>query len=130
MLVTRKVSSTSDSNAAASGSVVESLLGFAQERRPGGVAGVEAAAQPLGAGRQVAVQAQAPLAASQRQRRVDAARPERFGASAGQLSALTTTNLDALRAYLDGVAAFRRGVFQTATPPAMSFGARAYLFIM
>ena len=38
------------------------------------------------------------------------------GASAGQLSALTTTNLDALRAYLDGVGSFRRGVFQTATP--------------
>ena len=38
------------------------------------------------------------------------------GASSAQLSALTTTNLDALRAYLDGVAAFRRGVFQTATP--------------
>ena len=38
------------------------------------------------------------------------------GASAGQLSALTTTNLDALRAYLDGVADFRRGVYQTATP--------------
>ena len=38
------------------------------------------------------------------------------GASAGQLSALTTTNLDALRAYLDGVAAYRRGAFQNATP--------------
>jgi eukaryotic-like serine/threonine-protein kinase len=38
------------------------------------------------------------------------------GASADQLSALTTTSLDALRAYLDGVAAFRRGVFQTSTP--------------
>ena len=38
------------------------------------------------------------------------------GASTGQLSALTTTNLDALRAYLDGVSAFRRGVYQTATP--------------
>ncbi|HJR50381.1 MAG TPA: hypothetical protein VJ794_04695, partial [Gemmatimonadales bacterium] len=38
------------------------------------------------------------------------------GASAAQLSALTTTNLDALRAYLDGVAAFRRGAFQNATP--------------
>jgi tetratricopeptide (TPR) repeat protein len=38
------------------------------------------------------------------------------GASAAQLSALTTTDLDALRAYLDGVAAFRRGNFQTATP--------------
>ncbi len=38
------------------------------------------------------------------------------GASSAQLSALTTTNLDALRAYLDGVAAFRRGSFQNATP--------------
>ena len=38
------------------------------------------------------------------------------GASSAQLSALTTTNLDALRAYLDGVAAFRRGNFQSATP--------------
>jgi eukaryotic-like serine/threonine-protein kinase len=38
------------------------------------------------------------------------------GASSAQLSALTTTNLDALRAYLDGVAAFRRGNFQNATP--------------
>jgi serine/threonine-protein kinase len=38
------------------------------------------------------------------------------GASSAQLSALTTTNLDALRAYLDGVAAFRRGAFQNATP--------------
>ena len=38
------------------------------------------------------------------------------GASAAQLSALTTTNLDALRAYLDGVAAYRRGAFQNATP--------------
>ena len=38
------------------------------------------------------------------------------GASSAQLSALTTTNLDALRAYLDGVAAYRRGAFQTATP--------------
>ncbi|HKU63141.1 MAG TPA: serine/threonine-protein kinase [Gemmatimonadales bacterium] len=38
------------------------------------------------------------------------------GASADQLSALTTTSLDALRAYLDGVAAFRRGVFQASTP--------------
>jgi tRNA A-37 threonylcarbamoyl transferase component Bud32/tetratricopeptide (TPR) repeat protein len=38
------------------------------------------------------------------------------GASSAQLSALTTTNLDALRAYLDGVSAFRRGAFQNATP--------------
>ena len=38
------------------------------------------------------------------------------GASASQLSSLTTTSLDALRAYLDGVAAFRRGAFQRATP--------------
>ena len=38
------------------------------------------------------------------------------GASAAQLSALTTTSLDALRAYLDGVAAYRRGAFQNATP--------------
>jgi len=38
------------------------------------------------------------------------------GASSAQLSALTTTNLDALRAYLDGVAAYRRGAFQDATP--------------
>jgi serine/threonine-protein kinase len=38
------------------------------------------------------------------------------GADASQLSALTTTNLDALRAYLAGVGAFRRGVFQDATP--------------
>ncbi|HEX3275410.1 MAG TPA: hypothetical protein VHR43_11180, partial [Gemmatimonadales bacterium] len=38
------------------------------------------------------------------------------GASSAQLSALTTTNLDALRSYLDGVAAYRRGAFQTATP--------------
>jgi eukaryotic-like serine/threonine-protein kinase len=38
------------------------------------------------------------------------------GATSAQLSALTTTNLDALRAYLDGVAAYRRGVFQNATP--------------
>jgi serine/threonine-protein kinase len=37
------------------------------------------------------------------------------GASQNQLSALTTTNLDALRAYLDGVTAYRRGNFQTAT---------------
>jgi serine/threonine-protein kinase len=38
------------------------------------------------------------------------------GASSAQLSALTTTSLDALRAYLDGVAALRRGVYQTSTP--------------
>jgi tetratricopeptide (TPR) repeat protein len=38
------------------------------------------------------------------------------GASSAQLSQLTTTNLDALRAYLDGVAAYRRGAFQNATP--------------
>jgi serine/threonine-protein kinase len=38
------------------------------------------------------------------------------GASSAQLSALTTTNLEALRAYLDGVAAYRRGAFQDATP--------------
>ena len=38
------------------------------------------------------------------------------GASSAQLSALTTTNLDALRAYLDGVAAYRRGAFQNSTP--------------
>jgi tetratricopeptide (TPR) repeat protein len=38
------------------------------------------------------------------------------GARSGQLSALTTTSLDALRAYLDGVAAFRRGAFQVSTP--------------
>jgi tetratricopeptide (TPR) repeat protein len=38
------------------------------------------------------------------------------GASANQLSALTTTSLDALRAYLDGAAAFRRGAFQVSTP--------------
>jgi tetratricopeptide (TPR) repeat protein len=38
------------------------------------------------------------------------------GASSAQLSALTTTNLSALRAYLDGVSAFRRGVYQTSTP--------------
>jgi len=38
------------------------------------------------------------------------------GASSAQLSALTTTNLDALRAYLDGVGAYRRGAFQNATP--------------
>ena len=44
------------------------------------------------------------------------------GASADQLSALTTTNLDALRAYLDGVAAYRRGAFQTRTPTALPRG--------
>jgi tetratricopeptide (TPR) repeat protein len=38
------------------------------------------------------------------------------GASSAQLSALTTTNLDALRPYLDGIAAHRRGAFQNATP--------------
>jgi len=38
------------------------------------------------------------------------------GASTQQLSALTTTNLDALRAYLDGVVAYRSGVFEKATP--------------
>jgi serine/threonine-protein kinase len=38
------------------------------------------------------------------------------GASSTQLSALTTTSLEALRAYLDGVAAYRRGAFQNATP--------------
>ncbi len=38
------------------------------------------------------------------------------GASQNQLSALTTTNLDALRAYLDGVTAYRRAAFQVATP--------------
>jgi len=38
------------------------------------------------------------------------------GARANQLSALTTTNLDALRAYLDGVGAYRRGAYQVATP--------------
>jgi tetratricopeptide (TPR) repeat protein len=38
------------------------------------------------------------------------------GARSGQLSALTTTSLDALKAYLDGVAAFRRGAFQVSTP--------------
>jgi TolB-like protein len=37
------------------------------------------------------------------------------GASAQQLSALTTTNLDALRAYLDGQAAYRRGGFEAAS---------------
>jgi serine/threonine-protein kinase len=38
------------------------------------------------------------------------------GASQQQLSSLTTTSLDALRAYLDGLAALRRGAFSTATP--------------
>ena len=38
------------------------------------------------------------------------------GARSAQLAALTTTSLDALRAYLDGVAAYRRGAFQVATP--------------
>ena len=38
------------------------------------------------------------------------------GASQQQLSSLTTTSLDALRAYLDGVAAMRRGAFSTSTP--------------
>ena len=38
------------------------------------------------------------------------------GASATQLSSLTTTNLDALRAYLDGATAYRRGAFEIATP--------------
>ncbi|MEP6689209.1 MAG: hypothetical protein ABJC36_12745, partial [Gemmatimonadales bacterium] len=38
------------------------------------------------------------------------------GANSSQLSALTTTNLDALRTYLDGVGAYRRGAFQNATP--------------
>jgi tetratricopeptide (TPR) repeat protein len=38
------------------------------------------------------------------------------GARSGQLSALTTTSLEALKAYLDGVAAFRRGAFQVSTP--------------
>ncbi len=38
------------------------------------------------------------------------------GARPTQLSALTTTNLDALRAYLDGVTAFRRGAFDRSTP--------------
>jgi tetratricopeptide (TPR) repeat protein len=37
------------------------------------------------------------------------------GASAQQLSALTTPNLDALRAYLDGQAAYRRGSFEHST---------------
>ena len=38
------------------------------------------------------------------------------GAQASQVSALTTTSLEALRAYLDGMAAFRRGAFQLSTP--------------
>ncbi|MGH7499566.1 MAG: hypothetical protein ACREL3_12030 [Gemmatimonadales bacterium] len=38
------------------------------------------------------------------------------GTSSAQLSSLTTTNLDALRAYLDGVAAYRRGAYGTSTP--------------
>ena len=38
------------------------------------------------------------------------------GASSAQLSSLTTANLDALRAYLDGAAAYRRGAFQLSTP--------------
>ena len=38
------------------------------------------------------------------------------GARSSQLSALTTTSLDALRAYLDGVAAFRRSAYQAAVP--------------
>ena len=38
------------------------------------------------------------------------------GASANQLSELTTTSLEALRAYLDGQAAYRRGAFDVATP--------------
>ncbi len=38
------------------------------------------------------------------------------GASATQLSSLTTANLDALRAYLDGATAYRRGAFQLSTP--------------
>ena len=38
------------------------------------------------------------------------------GASQQQLSSLTTTSLDALRAYLDGVSAMRRGAFATSTP--------------
>jgi len=37
------------------------------------------------------------------------------GTSSAQLSSLTTTNLDALRAYLDGINAFRRGAFASAT---------------
>jgi tetratricopeptide (TPR) repeat protein len=38
------------------------------------------------------------------------------GATQQQLSSLTTTSLDALRAYLDGVSAMRRGAFATSTP--------------
>jgi tetratricopeptide (TPR) repeat protein len=38
------------------------------------------------------------------------------GARVSQISALTTTSLDALKAYLDGMAAFRRGAFQLSTP--------------
>jgi serine/threonine-protein kinase len=38
------------------------------------------------------------------------------GAQAAQLSSLTTANLDALRAYLDGATAYRRGAFQLSTP--------------
>ncbi|MEZ4413144.1 MAG: protein kinase [Gemmatimonadales bacterium] len=38
------------------------------------------------------------------------------GATSNQLSALTTTNLDALRAYLDGVTAYRRAAFDKSTP--------------
>lgn len=38
------------------------------------------------------------------------------GAQAAQLSSLTTANLDALRAYLDGATAYRRGAFQVSTP--------------
>jgi len=38
------------------------------------------------------------------------------GAQSMQLSALTTTSLDALRAYLDGQAAYRRGAYGKATP--------------
>ena len=38
------------------------------------------------------------------------------GASSQQLGSLTTTSLDALRAYLDGVAAMRRGAFAVSTP--------------
>lgn len=37
------------------------------------------------------------------------------GAGANQLSALTTTSLDALRVYLDGVSAYRRGNFEQST---------------
>jgi len=38
------------------------------------------------------------------------------GAKATQLTALTTTNLEALRAYLDGITAFRRTAFDRSTP--------------